>query len=100
MFYAQGNEFAGRNMWADAVLHFRRAAALEPTRTYYLSALGNGYARLGYYQRSLDVLESALQLANDEQRREELAGNIGEVRRLQVIGNQHVDANGQAVDNG
>jgi len=100
MFYAQGNEFAGRNMWADAVLHFRRAAALEPTRTYYLSALGNGYARLGYYQRSLDVLESALQLANDEQRREELAGKIGEVRRLQFIGNQHVDANGQAVDNG
>jgi tetratricopeptide (TPR) repeat protein len=87
-------------MWANAVLHFRRAAALEPTQTYYLSALGNGYARLGYYQRSLDVLESAYQLANDEQRREELAVMIGEVRRLQDMSSQHVDANGQAVENG
>jgi hypothetical protein len=100
MFYAQGNDYAGRNMWANAVLHFRRAAALEPTQTYYLSALGNGYARLGYYQRSLDVLESAYQLANDEQRREELAVMIGEVRRLQDMSSQHVDANGQAIENG
>jgi hypothetical protein len=100
MFYAQGNEYAGRDMWASAVLHFRRAAALEPTRTYYLSALGNGYARLGYYQRSLDVLESAHQLANDEQRREELTGKISEVWRLQVISSQHVETNAQAVDNG
>jgi tetratricopeptide (TPR) repeat protein len=100
MFYAQGNNYAGRNMWANAILHFRRAAALDPARTYYLSALGDGYARLGYYQRSLDVLESAHQLAIDERKRREMARVISEVRRQQDISRQSADTNGQAVDNG
>jgi tetratricopeptide (TPR) repeat protein len=100
MFHAQGNDYAGQNMWATAVLHYRRAAALEPTRTFYLSALGDGYARLGYYQRSLDVLESAYQLAIDEQKRRELAGVISEVRRQQDISRRRAEPYGQAVDNG
>jgi hypothetical protein len=100
MFYTHGKDYAGRGMWATAVLHFRRAAALEPTRSYHLVALGDGYARLGYYQRSLDVLESALQLVIDVQKREELANQISEVRQLQGASLQSGETNGFELDNG
>ncbi len=100
MFYTHGKDYAGRGMWATAVLHFRRAAALEPTRSHYLIALGDGYARLGYYQRSLDVLESAKQLAIDSQQRDALAGQISTVGQLLVTSLQSGETNGSELENG
>ncbi|MBX3054849.1 MAG: hypothetical protein KF770_00100 [Anaerolineae bacterium] len=51
-------------LWATAVLNWQRAVALEPTRITYQRALGEAYARLGFYARSLDVLQSAQRLAS------------------------------------
>ena len=76
MYYVQGKRYADIGMWANAVLHYRRAAALEPTRSYYLGVLGRAYGELGYYQRSLDVLESAHKQERDPQKMEEWEGLI------------------------
>jgi hypothetical protein len=45
---------------------------LDPTQLYYQRALGSSYARLGYYQRSLDVLESALNVASETDLKQDL----------------------------
>ncbi len=57
--YAAGYEYTRQKKWANAILQFQKAVALAPTQFYYQRALGQAYAQLGYYQRSLDVLESA-----------------------------------------
>jgi len=64
-YYSVGRDYEERGKLASAVLHFQKAAALDPTQLYYQRALGSSYARLGYYQRSLDVLESALHVATE-----------------------------------
>lgn len=64
-YYAVGKEYANHGMWASAVIHFQRAAALDPGRPSYLLYLGQAYYKTGFYQRSLDVLESGLKLALD-----------------------------------
>lgn len=64
-FFAVGKNYAERRMWATAVLHFRRAAALQPGQPAYLYHLGQSYYQTGYYQRSLDVLESAKSISFD-----------------------------------
>ncbi len=43
-----------------AVLHWQRAAAKEPHTMAYQRRLASGYARLGYYARSLSVLNGAI----------------------------------------
>jgi len=45
---------------ATAVLHWQRAAAQEPHTMAYQRRLASGYARLGYYERSLSVLNGAI----------------------------------------
>ena len=45
---------------ATAVLHWQRAAAKEPNTIAYQRRLASGYARLGYYERSLSVLNGAI----------------------------------------
>jgi len=50
---------AEAGLWATAVKHWQRAVALEPNHIGYQKHLGNAYARLGFKERSLDVLQSA-----------------------------------------
>ncbi len=64
-FYVGGKNYAQLGMWAKAVLHFRRAVALEPARISYQHSLAEAYSRLGYYQRSMDVLEFAYGSTNN-----------------------------------
>ncbi|MCI0396280.1 MAG: hypothetical protein L0332_02215 [Chloroflexi bacterium] len=82
-FYSAGAAYAGQEMWASAVLHFQRAAAHEPNRPYYQRALGQAYARLGFYQRALDALESALRISTNPESRAELEQLIAEVKQAQ-----------------
>ena len=62
-FHTTAKEAARVGMWATAVLHWQRAAAIEPTNLIYQRYLGQAYAQLGFYQRSLDVLQSARERA-------------------------------------
>ncbi|MCB0036901.1 MAG: hypothetical protein KDE51_22875 [Anaerolineales bacterium] len=57
--FLAGDRYAKRKMWAAAVLNWQRAAALDPTRLLYQLSLAQAYAELNYFDRSLDVLQSA-----------------------------------------
>lgn len=50
-----------KGLWATAVLHWQRAAALEPYRLPYQINLGRAYARLGFRQRALDTFTAVRQ---------------------------------------
>jgi len=78
-FYSAGKEHAQAKRWASAILHWQRAAALDPSRSYYQRVLGVAYSQLGFYKRSIDVLESAKQLSNNSKVQEELAELITSV---------------------
>lgn len=81
VYFATGQVYAKRGMWASAILHLRRAAASDPSRAYYQRVLGEAYAQLGYYERSLDVLESALERTIDPDSRTYLVNLIEKVER-------------------
>ncbi len=90
--YGAGADYASRGMWATAVLHFQRAAALEPANPFYQRQLGEAYAQLGYYQRCLDVLESASQLTRDPERMAATQRRMAEIRRqMQATGSEPSD---------
>ena len=57
--HSAGRRLARQGMWASAVLHWQRAAALAPTNSRYLLDLGRGYLHLGFAERGLDTLQSA-----------------------------------------
>lgn len=56
---------AQEGRWATAVLHWQRAAAKAPNTFTYQRRLANGYARLGYYERSLSVINGAIVNSNN-----------------------------------
>ena len=70
-----------KGLWASAILHWQRAAAQEPGQVTYQKQLGLAYARLGFYQRSLDVLQSAYDLSSYPPVKAELAQQIQSVRQ-------------------
>lgn len=56
---------AQEGRWATAVLHWQRAAAKAPNTFTYQRRLANGYARLGYYERSLSIINGAIANSNN-----------------------------------
>lgn len=58
-FNAAAKQLARRGLWATAVLHWQNAAAKAPQNITYQESLGQAYAHLGFYERSLDMLQSA-----------------------------------------
>ncbi len=62
-YHTAAQRLAKVGLWATAVLNWQRATALEPTRITYQRSLGEAYARLGFYERSLDVLRAARRMA-------------------------------------
>lgn len=58
-YHGAAQRLAKAGLWATAVMNWQRAVALEPTRITYQRHLGEAYARLGFYERSLDVLQNA-----------------------------------------
>ncbi|HSH01266.1 MAG TPA: hypothetical protein VLL52_02020 [Anaerolineae bacterium] len=71
-FYRTGRDYARRGMWATAILHYQRAVGTAPLQANYQRALGEAYARLRFYDRSLDILQSAHQNASNPDVRAEL----------------------------
>ncbi|HEX6387595.1 MAG TPA: hypothetical protein VF177_23245 [Anaerolineae bacterium] len=63
-YHVAAKKLAEAERWASAVLHWQHAAAKEPYRVVYQHHLGQAYARLGFYERSLDVLQFAYQRAS------------------------------------
>jgi hypothetical protein len=80
-YFATGQVYAERGMWASAILHWRRAAASDPSRAYYQRVLGEAYAQLGYYERSFDVLKSALERTINPESQTYLSNLLERVKR-------------------
>ena len=83
-YFLIGKEYAERGMWATAIIHWQYAVGNEPHRAQYQRLLGEAYARLGFYQRSLDMLKSAHHYTGSEQVRSEIAQLIEAVRQQQA----------------
>lgn len=67
-FNAAAKQLARRGLWATAVLHWQNAAAKAPHNITYQESLGQAYAQLGFYERSLDLLQSAQQRTGSAER--------------------------------
>ena len=67
-FNAAAMQLARQGLWATAVLHWQNAAAKAPQNITYQELLGQAYAQLGFYERSLDVLQSARQRTGSSER--------------------------------
>lgn len=86
-YYVAGRRYAAQEMWATAVLHWQRAAAHAPANWRYLLALAEGYAELGFFERSLDVLQSAAAAATG------VAADDVEQLRCQILRRQQNERN-------
>ncbi len=71
-YHGAAQRAAKRGEWATAVLHWQRAAAKAPANRQFQRQLGIAYARLGFYQRSADVLQSALRLTPDPEQQAQI----------------------------
>lgn len=78
-FRALAQRLAQEGMWGSAVLHWQHAAAHAPNHAQYQRELGEAYYRLGHYQRSLDVLQSAYRLAKNPDVKNEIGLLLAEV---------------------
>lgn len=58
-FHMIARRLAGEGMWASAILHWQRAAAIEPGSIIYQRSLAKAYLRLGFYERGYGILEHA-----------------------------------------
>lgn len=79
--YTEGRRYAQQGKWATAILHWQRAAANEPYNLQYHLSLGKAYARLGFFERSLDLLESARALSRNGERQSKIDGMIAAIRK-------------------
>jgi hypothetical protein len=71
-YHSEARRAAKRGEWATAVLHWQRAAANAPANRQFQRQLGIAYARLGFYQRSADVLRSALRITPDPEQQAQI----------------------------
>ncbi len=71
-----GQRLAKRNMWGSAIMYWQRAAGLNPGNTAILRRLANGYDHLGFYERSLDTLNQALEKTREPKVREQVTKQI------------------------
>ncbi len=79
----QAKKLAQKGMWATAVLHWQHAAGKEPHTISYQRQLGLAYAQLGFYDRSLDILQSAHALAATPDKQADFQRIITRVREMQ-----------------
>ena len=79
-YFTVGKRYAQKGMWASAILHFKMAVAKEPTRPAFQRSLGFAYAQLGFFERALDVLESAKDLSRHPDFNKSIQEKIKSVR--------------------
>lgn len=84
-FYARGRVYEKKGMWAKALLHWRRAAAINPQRDVYFASLARAYAHLGRYDLALRQVEQAIAVSRTPEEWEPL-------RDIIVEGGQFVGA--------
>lgn len=83
-YHMEARRAAKAKMWATAVLHWQRAAANEPAQLTYQTHLADAYAQLGFYQRSLDVLQAARQRITHPNTRAKFDKQIQSIQQKQL----------------
>lgn len=84
-FHSLARVLAGEGLWASAILHWQYAAAHAPNHAQFQRELGAAYARLGFHERSLDVLQSALVVAGNPAVKAEITALIDDIRHNKPI---------------
>lgn len=79
-FNAAATQLARNGVWATAVLHWQNAAAKAPEQLAYQESLGRAYAQLGFFERSLDVLQGALKRSGSAERQAAIQQQITAVQ--------------------
>ncbi len=79
-FNAAATQLARNGVWATAVLHWQNAAAKAPEHLVYQESLGRAYAQLGFFERSLDVLQGALRRSGSAERQAAIQQQINAVQ--------------------
>lgn len=79
-FNAAATQLARNGLWATAVLHWQNAAAKAPQQLAYQESLGRAYAQLGFFERSLDVLQGALKRSGSTERQAAIQQQITAVQ--------------------
>ncbi len=62
-FFTRGRAFEKRGMWAKALLHWKRAATINPRRDTYFAAAARAYAQLGRYDEAISEVDSAMRVS-------------------------------------
>ncbi len=92
-YHAAARKHAQAGRLATAVLHWQRAAAKEPHQILFLRHLGLAYAQLGFYERSLDTLNSALQFTTNAKKKASIRQLISAVEKRKVDSEARADYN-------
>jgi tetratricopeptide (TPR) repeat protein len=79
-YFTVGRRYGQKGMWASAILHFKMAVAKEPSRPAFQRSLGFAYAQIGFFERALDVLESAKNLSSHPGFKKSIQEKIDSVR--------------------
>ena len=80
-FFARGRYYERRGMWAKALLHWRRAAAMNPDRDTYYAATARALARLGHYDQAVAQIDEALEKSRTPAEWQSLRDIIVEAQR-------------------
>jgi tetratricopeptide (TPR) repeat protein len=74
-------QFTQDGRWASAILHWQRAASINPNKAVYLRNLARAYINLGFFDRGLRVLQSARELPLQPSMQSEIERLIQRVER-------------------
>jgi tetratricopeptide (TPR) repeat protein len=85
-FYVRGREYEKRGMWAKALLHWRRAAAINPARDTYYAAMARAYTHLGRYADALREVDEAMHVGRDPEEWRPLRELVLEAQRRPAPG--------------
>ena len=80
-FYARGRVYEKKGMWAKALIHWRRAVALNPRRDTSWGALARAYAHLGQYDQALVHVDDAIRVSRTPEDWQPLRQVIVEAQR-------------------
>jgi tetratricopeptide (TPR) repeat protein len=85
-YYRRGRVYARRGMWAKALLHWRRAAAMKPQGDTYFAATAQAYARLGRYEQALAQVDEAIRVSRTPEDWQRLRQAIASAQQRAVVG--------------
>ena len=73
--------YSKQKMWATAVLYWQQASGQAPGNITYLMSLAKAYAKLNFFERSLDSYQTALEKSREPRIKREIQQKISDVEK-------------------